>query len=144
MLVVFTLANFVQDEAGMLTVTVMGVVIGNMTLADRESLASFKEGLTVILLSVLFIVIPATLTRADISLIDWRIVAFVVVLMVLVRPVTIALVTWRSKIPHPDRIALGWIAPRGIVALPRQESLGPPWWRPATPTATCWFPRCSW
>lgn len=124
-LLVFSMANLLQDEAGLLAVTVMGVVIGNMTLADREALTAFKEGLTVLLLSMLFIIIPATLTPADLALIDWRIALFVVVLMVLVRPLTIAIATWRSGIPRNDRIALGWIAPRGIVAAATAGVFGP-------------------
>jgi len=124
-LLVFSVANAVQDEAGLLSVTVMGVVIGNMALADRESLTAFKEGLTVLLLSMLFIIIPATLTREEIGLLDWRIAAFVLVLMFAVRPLTIALVTWRSRIPRNDRIALGWIAPRGIVAAATAGVFGP-------------------
>jgi len=124
-LVVFTLANFVQDEAGLLVVTAMGVVMGNAALSDREALLSFKESLTVVLLSALFIIIPAELSLADIKLLDWRVVAFVLVLMFVVRPVTVLLVTIRSGVPRNERLLMAWIAPRGIVAAATAGVFGP-------------------
>ncbi|MGC4175505.1 cation:proton antiporter [Demequina sp.] len=124
-LVVFSLANMVQDEAGLLVVTAMGVVLGNAVLSDREALLSFKESLTVVLLSALFIIIPAELSLADIKLLDWRVVAFVLVLMFVVRPVTVLLVTIGAKIPRSDRLLMAWIAPRGIVAAATAGVFGP-------------------
>lgn len=124
-LVVFTLANLAQDEAGLLVVTAMGVVIGNAVLSDREALVSFKESLTVVLLSALFIIIPAELALEDIRLLDWRVFAFIAVLMFVVRPATILLVTLRSPIPREERLLLAWIAPRGIVAAATAGVFGP-------------------
>ena len=60
-LVSYWASNRVQHEAGLLSVTLMGLVIGNMKLVEREELRHFKENLTVVLLSVLFIVIPSQL-----------------------------------------------------------------------------------
>ena len=124
-LVVFTVANVVQDEAGLLVVTAMGVTVGNAVLSDREMLLSFKEGLTVVLLSALFIIIPAELSLADIKLLDWRVALFVVALMFVVRPVTVLLVTTKSGIPRNERLLMAWIAPRGIVAAATAGVFGP-------------------
>jgi len=124
-LVVYAVSNYVQDEAGLLVVTAMGVVVGNAVLSDRQALVSFKENLTVVLLSALFIIIPAELSMDDIKLLDWRVVAFVLVLMLVVRPVTILLVTLRSPIARNDRLLLAWIAPRGIVAAATAGVFGP-------------------
>ncbi|WP_062518346.1 cation:proton antiporter [Demequina gelatinilytica] len=124
-LLVAGLGNRLQDETGLLAVTAMGLVLGNMRLAEREQLLHFKEGLTVVLVSSLFIVIPATLTADDLRALDWRIVAFVAALMFVVRPATIWLVTIRSDVPDPDRRLLAWIAPRGIVAAATAGSFGP-------------------
>ncbi|WP_062462458.1 cation:proton antiporter [Demequina soli] len=124
-LLVAGLGNHLQDETGLLAVTAMGLVLGNMRLAERDELLHFKEGLTVVLVSSLFIIIPATLTADDLRELDWRIAVFVLVLMFVVRPLTIALVTLRSDVPKPDRILLGWIAPRGIVAAATAGTFGP-------------------
>ncbi len=60
-LVVYWASNLVQHEAGLLSETLMGLVVGNMRLVEREALQRFKENLTVVLLSVLFIIIPSQL-----------------------------------------------------------------------------------
>ena len=124
-LVVYTVADTVVHESGLLAVTLMGIVLGNMRLADRERLLDFKEGLSVVVLSALFIIIPAQLELGQLREIDWRIALFVVVLMFVVRPLTIALVTIRSPIRWQDRVLLGWVAPRGIVAAATAGVFGP-------------------
>ncbi|MDH6594130.1 transcriptional regulator with XRE-family HTH domain [Variovorax sp. TBS-050B] len=114
-----------QHEAGLLTVTVMGVVIGNMELVERESLQHFKESLTVVLLSVLFIVIPSQLQPSQLGLVDWRMAAFVLAVMLLVRPLAIGLATVGAPMRRQDRLLLAWIAPRGIVAVATAGLFGP-------------------
>ncbi len=83
-LVAYWASNLIQHEAGLLTVTVMGLVIGNMKLVEREPLRHFKENLTIVLLSVLFIVIPSQLKFEQLALLDWRIAAFVIIVLLLV------------------------------------------------------------
>nr|WP_301334502.1 sodium:proton antiporter [Variovorax dokdonensis] len=118
-------SNQVQHEAGLLTVTLMGLVIGNMELVERESLQHFKENLTVVLLSVLFIVIPGQLRPEQLFLIDWRIVGFVVVTLLVVRPLSIGLATLGAPMRAEDKKLLAWIAPRGIVAVATAGIFGP-------------------
>ncbi|WP_159448787.1 sodium:proton antiporter [Demequina sp. NBRC 110053] len=124
-LVVFSLADQVVSESGLLAVTLMGLVLGNMRLADRERLLDFKESISVVVLSGLFIVIPAQLELEQLASIDWRTFAFIAALMFVVRPLTVALVTIRSPIRWQDRVLLGWIAPRGIVAAATAGVFGP-------------------
>ena len=124
-LLVYSASNMVQNEAGLLSVTAMGLVLGNMKLVDREDLMRFKENLTVILLSVLFIVIPSQLDRQLIYLMDFRILMFVVAVVFLVRPLTIMLATIGAPMRMADRKLLSWIAPRGIVAAATAGIFGP-------------------
>lgn len=123
--VVFWVSNLVQHEAGLLSVTVMGLVMGNMKLVEREALQESLENLTVILLSVLFIVIPAQLQASQLELLDWRMAAFVVVVLFLVRPLTVGLATLGAPMRQSDKLLLGWIAPRGIVAAATAGLFGP-------------------
>jgi CPA1 family monovalent cation:H+ antiporter len=115
-LLVFWLSNLALHEAGLLSVTLMGLVLGNMHLVERETLQRFKEHLTVVLLSVLFIVIPSRLEFDQLALMDWRAFAFVLAVMLLVRPLTIGLATLGAPMRREEKLLLGWIAPRGIVA----------------------------
>lgn len=124
-LAAYWLSNQFQHEAGLLTVTVMGLVIGNMKLVERDPLRRFKENLTVVLLSVLFIVIPSQLNIEQLDLLNWRVVAFVLALLVLVRPLSILLATLGAPMRRNDKMLLAWIAPRGIVAAATAGIFGP-------------------
>ncbi|MGX5913905.1 cation:proton antiporter [Aliidiomarina sp. Khilg15.8] len=124
-LVVFWASNIVQHESGLLTVTLMGMVLGNMKLVERDLLVHFKENLSVILLSVLFIIIPSQLKMSQLEFIDWRAGLFVLAILLLVRPLTVALVTINAQMRKEDKLLLGWIAPRGIVAAATASIFGP-------------------
>ncbi len=122
---VYWVSNLVQHEAGLLSVTLMGLVIGNMKLIELEGLHHFNAHLSVVLLSVLFIVIPSQLQTSQLALLDWRVAVFVLALIVIVRPLTIALATAGAPMRRPDKLLLGWIAPRGIVAAATAGIFGP-------------------
>ena len=124
-LLVHTASNQVQHEAGLLSVTLMGMVLGNVKLAGREDLQRFKENLTVVLVSVLFIVITARLEFDQLLLLDWRAGLFVLAVMALIRPIAVGLSTLGAGMRGADRVLLGWIAPRGIVAAATAGLFGP-------------------
>ncbi|MFV0680455.1 cation:proton antiporter [Ottowia sp.] len=124
-LVAYWLSNLVQHEAGLLSVTVMGMVIGNMSIVERQALQTFKENLTVVLLSILFIVIPAQLGPQHLAQIDWRAILFVLALLLWVRPLSVMTAMLGSPVPRETRWMLAWIAPRGIVAAATASLFGP-------------------
>lgn len=118
-------SNLIQPEAGLLTVTLMGLAIGNMDLVERERLRHFKENLTVVLLSVLFIVIPSRLDMGHLGLLGWRAGIFVLAVLLVIRPLVIGLATIGAPMRREDKILLAWIAPRGIVAAATAGIFGP-------------------
>jgi len=122
---VFWGSNQIQHEAGLLAVTVMGVVVGNSKLVERARILHFKSSLTVVLLAILFIVIPTQLTLDDVRALDWRAAAFVAIVLFVVRPATVWLSTIGAGVSWRDRLLLGWIAPRGIVAAATAGVFGP-------------------
>jgi len=124
-LAAFWASNLVQHEAGLLTVTLMGVVIGNMDLVERGPLQQFKENLTVVLLSVLFIVIPTQLQPEDLAAIDARVWLFLLAVLFLVRPAAVGLVTVGADLSRQNKVLLAWVAPRGIVAAATAGIFGP-------------------
>ncbi|MFK8014159.1 MAG: cation:proton antiporter [Gammaproteobacteria bacterium] len=124
-LVVFTVSNSVQHEAGLLAVTIMGIVIGNMHLAGIQDMKRFKEYITVMLVSIVFILLTADLDLSVITGIDWRGIALIVAILFVVRPAGIMLATLGSGMQFNDRVLLSWIAPRGIVAAATAGVMGP-------------------
>lgn len=124
-LIAYWVSNLFQHEAGLLTVTVMGLVIGNMNLVERKPLRAFKENLTIVLLSVLFVVIPSQLKFSQLELINWQVILFIVCILFIVRPLSVWLSTLGAPVRRNDKILLSWIAPRGIVAAATASIFGP-------------------
>jgi len=124
-LVVYALSNLVQHEAGLLTVTVMGIVVGNMNLPGISDLKRFKEYITIMLVSVVFVALTADLDIASLGAIGWRGVALVASLLLLARPVAIMIATIGAGMELRERMLLAWIAPRGIVAAATAGVMGP-------------------
>jgi NhaP-type Na+/H+ or K+/H+ antiporter len=113
----FVLSNMVKGETGLLAVTVMGVALGNMGLSSFRDLQPFKENITVLLVSGVFVLLSANLDLAVLERFEWRFLAFVAALLFLVRPATVLLSLAFSPIPWRERVLVAWIAPRGIVAV---------------------------
>ena len=124
-LVVYTLSNVVQHEAGLLSVTIMGIVVGNMNLPGIDDLRRFKEYITIMLVSVVFVSLTADLDIASLGAIGWRGVALVFAILFIARPATILLATMASGMETRERLLLAWIAPRGIVAAATAGLMGP-------------------
>ncbi len=117
LLTCFAGANIVQEESGLLAVTVLGLVIGNAHLMAIDEIRRFKETLTVILVSSVFIILTATLEWSMVEELTWGHGLFVAAMLFVVRPVSIIGALSFSKINWRERILVGWIAPRGIVAV---------------------------
>jgi NhaP-type Na+/H+ or K+/H+ antiporter len=113
---VFAVSNTLAHESGLTAVTVMGIFLANANPHKLHELLYFKEKLSVLLISTLFILLAATITVADMQLLDWRAFALVGVVMFVLRPVGVLLSTIGSQLSRNERLFLAWIAPRGIVA----------------------------
>lgn len=113
----FVLSNFMQQESGLLAVTVMGVSLANMQLASFRDFHKFKEDITVLLVSGVFILLSASLNLEVLRQFEVRFVAFLLVLLFIVRPATVLISLAFSRVPWAERLFFAWLAPRGIVAV---------------------------
>ncbi|EON91167.1 sodium/hydrogen exchanger family protein [Marinobacter lipolyticus SM19] len=116
MLGVYALSNVMAHESGLLTVTVMGIWMANMKQVPIDSILEFKESLSVLLISALFIILAARVEFSAIADLGWGLVAVLAVLMLVARPVSIFLSAIGTSLNWRDKLFLSWIAPRGIVA----------------------------
>jgi len=112
----FAAANAIQSESGLLGVTVMGIALANQKWTDVQDIAEFKENLRVLLISCLFILLSARLRLEDLIQVGWGGAVFIAVLVVVARPVAVAVCTFGSRLKLRERVFLAWMAPRGIVA----------------------------
>lgn len=112
----YAAANHFQAESGLLAVTVMGVILANQSKASIRHIVEFKENLRVLLISALFILLAANIRKENLLELSWMSFVFVAVLILVVRPISVALCTWGSKLTRKEKIFVAWVAPRGIVA----------------------------
>lgn len=116
MLGIFVASNLLQEESGLLTVTVMGIWLANMRGVDIAEILEFKETLTVLLISALFILLAARLDSNAMLDLGWAGVGVLAVTMLVARPLSIWVSGIGTSLSKADKWFLCWIAPRGIVA----------------------------
>ena len=112
----FTGSNLVQHESGLVAVTLMGLILANQRDVAVQHILHFKENLTVLLISCLFIVLTARLSLSSIADFGWSGPAFVAVVILIARPLSVMVSTSGCGLPMSERLFLSWLAPRGIVA----------------------------
>ncbi|WP_174614996.1 cation:proton antiporter [Virgibacillus ihumii] len=114
----FTLADEIEHETGLLAVTAMGMTLANLGISSVADMRHFKENISILLISAIYVMLTASL-QMDVLLkiFDPNIIGYVILMMIVVRPLSIFLSTWGTTLSLNEKLLVGWIAPRGIVAL---------------------------
>ena len=114
---VFVISELFAHESGLLAVVVMGMVMGNTQLPNIKELLYFKESLSILLISMLFILLSASMNLPELELLysPNTLILFAIVVFV-VRPLGVFLSTMRSNLNFREKLFISWVGPRGIVA----------------------------
>jgi NhaP-type Na+/H+ or K+/H+ antiporter len=115
-LLAFSVSNTVTRESGLLAVTIMGIALGNIRNVHIDDILDFKENLTTLLVSSLFILLAARLQWPLPDGMLWAGIAVFLVAQFLVRPLTVVFASVGSSLSWRERALIAWVAPRGIVA----------------------------
>ena len=116
-LLVFVESEIFAHESGLLAVVVMGMVLGNGKLENLKELLYFKESLSVLLISILFILLAANINIEDLMLLyTWKTAAIFAIVVFVIRPMAVFASTMGSKLRLNERLFVSWVGPRGIVA----------------------------
>jgi NhaP-type Na+/H+ or K+/H+ antiporter len=116
-LLVFVLSEMFAHESGLLAVVVMGMVLGNGKLANLKELLYFKESLSILLISILFILLSANINIEDLLLLyTWKTGALFAIVVFIIRPLAVFASTRNSKLKLNEKLFISWVGPRGIVA----------------------------
>lgn len=116
-LLVFVESEVFAHESGLLAVVVMGMVLGNGKLANLKELLYFKESLSVLLISILFILLSANINIEDLMLLyTWKTAALFAIVVFVIRPIAVFASTRNSKLKLNEKLFISWVGPRGIVA----------------------------
>ena len=112
----FTTSNHFREESGLLAVTVMGIILANQKFAPIRHIIEFKENLRVLLISGLFILLSARLPLETVQDVGWAHLWFLLVVIFVARPLAVWLSTIHCGLDWRQRLFIGMVAPRGIVA----------------------------
>ncbi|MBE9044478.1 cation:proton antiporter [Pleurocapsales cyanobacterium LEGE 10410] len=112
----FGLSQSLRSESGLMATVVAGIVVKASAIPEERLLKRFKGQLTVLCVSVLFILLAADLSIASVLALGWGSVLAVLVLMLVVRPISVAVCTWNSNLNWRQKLFLAWVAPKGIIS----------------------------
>ncbi|MBT3740677.1 sodium:proton antiporter [Polaribacter sp.] len=116
-LLVFVESEVFAHESGLLAVVVMGMVLGNGKLKNIKELLYFKESLSVLLISMLFILLSANINIEDLMLLyTWKTVLLFAIVVFVIRPLAVFASTYKSNLEFKEKLFISWVGPRGIVA----------------------------
>jgi len=116
-LLVFVESEIFAHESGLLAVVVMGMVLGNNKLENIKELLYFKESISVLLISILFILLAANINIEDMMLLyNWKTALLFGIVIFVIRPLAVFLSTTGSKLKTNEKLFISWVGPRGIVA----------------------------
>ena len=112
----FALSNSLTHESGLLTVTIMGILLANMRGVYIRDILNFKENMTLMLVSMLFIILAARIDLNALLQLGWAAIGVLIVMQLVARPLKVFVSTIGSNFSRNERFLLAWIGPRGIVA----------------------------
>ena len=113
----FLLSDLIAHESGLLTAVVMGATLANLDVPYFKDIIDFKESLTILLISLLFIMLSADMTVAQLELVarPESLLLFLVIILV-ARPLGVFWSMRPSELSWRDKAFVSWVGPRGIVA----------------------------
>lgn len=117
-------ADLIREDSGFVAATVMGMVLANQRTLDLSNVLEF-EGTVVQLLIECCSSISASVKPSTVSSLLPEGVALIAVMVLVIRPLVVALGTYRSPLSRAERTFMGWLAPRGIVAAATASAFGP-------------------
>ena len=113
---VFVLSEMIESESGLLAVTIMGITMANMKDMDIDNILDFKESLSVLLISALFIVLAARIELHELIHAGWPAIVLLGIIILIARPVSVFVSSIGSDLSFNEKLMIAWIGPRGIVA----------------------------
>lgn len=112
---VYSLTDWIDSGGGLLAASLMGITMANMRQLHIKDILHFKESLSILMISGLFIVLAARIQLAGNHEYIWLIVTFFALAQFVIRPLAVWLSTLGSELTWREKTMLSWICPRGIM-----------------------------
>ncbi len=112
----FTFAEMIAHEAGLMSTTCMGIILANVRMREFKKILSFKEEVSIILVSVLFILLSSRIDVVQIEKLGWESLILFAIVIFLIRPLIVWMSTRGSNLTWQEVVFMSWVGPKGIVA----------------------------
>jgi NhaP-type Na+/H+ and K+/H+ antiporter len=116
-LALFALAEWLAAESGLAAVVIAGMTVRRESIPQEHHLRRFKSELSVLFISLLFILLSAHLPLSTLTALGWTGVWTVLILMLMVRPLNVFASTVGTDLSWRERLFVMAICPRGVVAI---------------------------
>lgn len=116
-MLIFGATELIKPEAGLLSVTIAGLIVGIKKPRQLREIKAFKAEIVDLLIGMLFLLLVARLELqqfVDFFEMGGGWVLFSVIL--LIRPISITVSSWGTPLNLREKALLSWVAPRGVVA----------------------------
>lgn len=116
-LAVFVGSHILVHDSGLLSVVVLGMVVGNIDMPHKNEIIYFGESISILLIAILFILLSANMNMPELELLlNWRVAVLFAAIVFVLRPIGVFLSTRKSALTTNEKLFVSWVGPRGIVA----------------------------
>ena len=120
------LCDALAPDTGLVAAIAMGMVIANVSPTDVPEDRQLLKTVVQLTIGLLFISISATVTPASLQGVVLPSIALVVLLVLVVRPAVALVATWGTDLSRRERVFVGAMHPRGIIAASTAASFASP------------------
>ena len=111
----YGLSEWLLPESALPASVAAGIVVGRRQTVHTAELDGLIQELAQLAITMLFPLLAADVSWAELSPLGWGGISCVLVLMLVVRPIAVGVATVGLPLNFPQKLFLGWLAPRGIV-----------------------------
>ena len=116
-MLIFGATEIIKPEAGLLSVTIAGLIVGLKKPRQLREIKAFKAEIVDLLIGMLFLLLVSRLEFQQ--FVDffargggWILLSVIFV----IRPISVIASSWGTPLNVRERALLSWVAPRGVVA----------------------------
>jgi NhaP-type Na+/H+ or K+/H+ antiporter len=118
-------ADLLREDSGFVAATVMGMALANRRELDVARVLEFQATVVRLLIGMLFVLISASVSPSSVRSVLGDSLILLAIMVLILRPLVVALGTWRTGVPRRERAFMAWLDPRGIVAASTASAFGP-------------------
>ena len=112
---VYGICEYILPESGLPASVAAGFIVGKREVIDKDRLDNLICELAQLAITVLFPLLASDVSWGELSPLGWGGIISVLLMMLIVRPISIAIATKGKELNLNEKVFLGWLAPRGIV-----------------------------